>query len=76
MTILILMAGIAAAIAAIVGYVALRDRRGGGSFVHPSISRDALVQADRQGVQGRLASIEMPVADFVSRRPHSRADRA
>lgn len=65
MTLLILMAGIAAAIAMIAGSVAWRDRRSRGSFVDPSISRDALIQADRQAVQARLAFAEMPVTDFL-----------
>ena len=77
MTILILFAGIAAAIATVVGYVAWRDRRGRGSFVDPSVSRAALVQADRGAVQGLLAHTDMPVGGFLGHRPgsHSRADR-
>lgn len=54
--------------ALVVGYVAWRDRRQRGAFVDPSISRDALVEADRQAVQGRLAAEFLPVADFA--RPH------
>ena len=77
MTFLILMVGIAAAIATVVGYVARRDRRTRRLFVDPSISRGALVQADRQAVQGRLADAGMPVTDFLGHRPgsHSRANR-
>ncbi|MEV6487566.1 hypothetical protein AB0M20_02840 [Actinoplanes sp. NPDC051633] len=55
MTLLIFMIGAAAAMAAIVGYVAWRDRRGQGSFVDPSISRSALVQAQWQAVLPRMA---------------------
>jgi hypothetical protein len=75
MTFLIFMAGFAAAIAAIVGYVAWRDRRGRRSFVDPSISRDALARADRQAVQGRLASEGMLVTDFIDSGSRSRANR-
>jgi hypothetical protein len=76
-TLLIFFAGIVAAIATVVGCVAWRDRRGRGSFVDPSISRAALVQADRQAVQGLLAAAELPVTDFLGRRSvsHSRANR-
>lgn len=77
MTLLILMVGIAAAIAMVVGYVAWRDRRTRGSFVDPSVSRDALVQADRQAVQARLADAGMPSTDFIGHGPgaHSRRNR-
>jgi hypothetical protein len=77
MTILILLGGIVAAIATIVGYVVRRDRHGRGSFVDPSVSRDALVETNRQAVQGRLAEAGMLVTDFLGHRPgsHSRADR-
>jgi hypothetical protein len=77
MTILILLGGIVAAIATIVGYVVRRDRRGRASFVDPSVSRDALVETNRQAVQGRLAEAGMVVTDFLGSRPgsHSRADR-
>jgi hypothetical protein len=77
MTLLILMVGIAAMIATVVGYVAWRDRHRRGSFVDPSISRDALVQADQQAVRGRLADAGMPSTDFISHGPgyHSRANR-
>jgi hypothetical protein len=54
MTVLIFYAALAAPIAAIVGYVAWRDRRRQGSIEDPSISRDALRQADRH----RLAAKE------------------
>ncbi len=56
MTILIFAIGLAAAFITIVGYVTWRDRARGASFEDPSISRDALVAADRQGTQGRLAA--------------------
>ena len=56
MTILIFLAGFAAVIAMLVGWVAWRDRRRRGSFVDPTISRDALAHAERQGVQGRVAA--------------------
>jgi hypothetical protein len=72
MTILISLVVFAAVVATIVGYVALRDRRSRRQFVDPSISRDALVQADRQAVQGLLGMTGMPVTDFVrdgTRRP-------
>jgi hypothetical protein len=69
---LIFMAGFAAAVAAIVGYVAWRDRHTGGSFVDPSVSRDALVQADRQAVQGRLATEGMLSVDFIDNRHRPR----
>jgi hypothetical protein len=76
MTVLIVLVVFGAAIALVVGYVAWRDRRSRGSFVHPSVSRDALIQADRQAVQGRLADVGMPVADFLQTRSSSRASRA
>jgi hypothetical protein len=60
--------GLGAAMALVVGYVVWRDRRHRGSFVDPSISRDALIEADRQAVQGRLAAESYIVSDFV--RPH------
>jgi hypothetical protein len=56
MTILIFVAGFVAAIIAIIGYVTWRDRGRRGSFEDPSISRGALVDADRQAVQGRFAA--------------------
>jgi hypothetical protein len=65
MTLLIFAVGFAAAIATVTGYVAWRDRGRRGSFVDPSISRDALIQADRQAVQGRLASEGMLVTRVV-----------
>jgi uncharacterized iron-regulated membrane protein len=71
MTLLILILGMAAAMATVVACVAWRDRRTRGSFVDPSISRGALVQADRQAVQGRLAEAGMPVTEFISHRPGS-----
>jgi hypothetical protein len=73
MTFLILMAGFAAAISTIVGFVAWRDRRSRGSFVDPSISRDAIVQAYRQAVPGRVAEADIPAINFVGhgRRSHS-----
>jgi hypothetical protein len=46
-TFLIFYAALAAPIAAIVGYLAWRDRRRQGSLEDPSVSRDALRQADR-----------------------------
>jgi hypothetical protein len=77
MTLMVFLAGIAAAIASVAGYVTWRDRRGRGSFVDPSVSRDALVQADRQAVQGRLAYAEMPVTDFLPLgRDFSQANRS
>ena len=77
MTLLVLRVGIGAAIAMAVGYIAWRDRRTRGSYVAPSISRDALVQADRQAVQARLADAGMPSTDFLGHGPgsHSRANR-
>lgn len=77
MTLLIFLVGIAALIAMVVGYVAWRDRRRRGSFVDPAISRDALVRADRQAVQGRLASEDMLISTFLGSRQESRsrADR-
>lgn len=68
MRLVFLLLGIGSAMALIVGYVAWRDRRQRGSFVDPTISRDALIEADRQAVQGRLAAEYLPVTDFV--RPH------
>lgn len=53
MTILILLAGLAAVVAAVTGYVAWRDRHGRDSFVHPSVSRNALIEAERQSNQTR-----------------------
>lgn len=64
-TVLLFMVGFAAMIATVVGYVAWRDRRHRGSFVDPSISRDALVQSDRQAVQGLLAGAGMLEANFL-----------
>ena len=59
MTILVLLAGLAATIAAVAGYVTWRGRRGvRGSYLHPAVSRQALNEADRQGVQGRVAAID------------------
>ena len=71
------MAGFAAAIATVVGLVAWRDRRSRGSFVDPSVSRTALVQADRQAIQGQLAYTGMPATNFLGPRSASRpqADR-
>jgi hypothetical protein len=71
MTLLILFAAIVAAIVTVVGYVAWRDQRGWGSFVDPSVSRAALVQADRQGIQGLIAAIDLPVTDSLGRRSGS-----
>jgi uncharacterized iron-regulated membrane protein len=55
MTILIFAVGLAAAFITIVGYVTWRDRGRRASFEDPSISRDALVDADRQAIRGRFA---------------------
>src|SRR4051812_4528490 len=76
MTLLILFAGVAAAIATVAGCIAWRDRRGRGSFVDPSINM-ALVQADRRDIQSLREFTDLPVADFVVRRSvsHSRANR-
>lgn len=76
MTVLIALVVFAAAIVAVVGYVAWRDRRSRGSFVDPSVSRDALVRADRQAVQGRLADAGMPVTGFLQTGSSSRPYRA
>jgi Flp pilus assembly protein CpaB len=79
MTLLILFAAIAAAIATVVGYVNWRDQRAWGSFVDPSISRTALVQADRQGVQGLIvAATDLPAPDTLGHRSgsHARANRS
>jgi hypothetical protein len=54
-TVLIFYAAIVAPIAAIVGYLAWRDRRRQGSLEDPSISRDALRQTDRQRVAAQEA---------------------
>ncbi len=77
MTILILLAGLAAAVAAVVGYVAWRESRSRGSFLHPSISRDALAQVHRQAVRGRLAEADMPIIRVAHHSPgsHSQARR-
>ncbi|MEJ3746857.1 hypothetical protein WEI85_26670 [Actinomycetes bacterium KLBMP 9797] len=66
---LVFLAVVAAVIAASVGYVAWRDRRGRGQHVDPSVSDDARVQADRQAVQGLLGYSGMPVTDFLPGRP-------
>jgi hypothetical protein len=47
---MMIIGGFAAAIAAVAGYVKLRNRRS-GSIVDASDSRKAIVQADRQAVQ-------------------------
>jgi hypothetical protein len=73
MTSLILLTGLAAAIATVVGYVVWRDRRGRGSFVDPSISRVALAQADQQAVQGLVAHRFMPVGGSVGHRAGSQS---
>jgi hypothetical protein len=56
MAFLVIIIPFAAVVGVIVGYVALRDRRTRRSFVDPSISRDALIRADRQAVDARNAS--------------------
>jgi hypothetical protein len=75
MTVLIVLVVFATLIAMVVGYVAWRDRHSRRSFVDPSVSRDALIEADRQNVQGRLADVGMPVFDFLQTRSSSRTDR-
>lgn len=65
MTVLIPIGVFAALITTVVLYVVWRDRRSRRSFVDPSVSRAALVQADRQKVQGLLASTGMPVTTFL-----------
>jgi hypothetical protein len=55
MTIMILLAGFVAVAGALGGYVTWRDRRRGGSFVDPSIGRDAMLRSDRRAVEGMLA---------------------
>lgn len=54
MTIVVLLAGTAAVIVALAGYVAWRGRHGRGSFLHPSVSRDALIEAERQSNHTRM----------------------
>jgi hypothetical protein len=61
MTVLLFYAALAAPIAAIVGYLAWRDRRRQGSLEDPSISRDALRQADRQHLAAREAVDSYPL---------------
>jgi hypothetical protein len=48
---MMIIGGIAATIAALVGYVKWHDRRNGVSLVDPSESSKAVVQADRQAAQ-------------------------
>ena len=45
------IAGFAAAVAAVAGYVRRRNRRSGASTIDVSDSRTAIVQANRQAVQ-------------------------
>lgn len=71
MTLLIILAPFAAAMGAVVGYVAWRDRRRRGAHIDPSISRDALAQADRGAVQGRLAAEGMPDTRILGGGPGS-----
>jgi uncharacterized iron-regulated membrane protein len=71
MTILIFLVGLAAMVGTLVGWVVWRDRRRRGSFVDPSISREALTQAERQAVQGRIAADGMPTNVFSNRGPKS-----
>ena len=74
MTVLIVLAVFAVPIAAVVGFVAWRDRRTARVFVDPSVSRDALVQADRQGVQGRMADTGMLVTTYLDANSYRRND--
>ncbi|MEH1124113.1 hypothetical protein [Micromonospora sp. CPCC 206061] len=55
MTILIFLAGFAAAVGAVVGYVAWRDRHRRGTHTDPSISRAAFAEAQWQGAKGYAA---------------------
>lgn len=76
MTILVLLAGLAAVIVTTVGYVAWRERRSRGSFIDPSVSRGVLAEVHRQAVRGRLAEADMLVVNVVPHGPgtRSRAD--
>ncbi len=65
MTILILLAGLAAVVATVTGYVAWRERRTGRSFIDPSASRDALAQVHQQAVRGRIAEADLLPINFV-----------
>jgi hypothetical protein len=71
MTFLIFLAGLAVVIGMLVGWVVWRDRRRRGSFVDPTISREALAHAERQAVQGRLAADGVLTKIFSDRRPES-----
>ena len=51
-TILITLAVFVAAIGAVVGYVAWRDRRRRGLHIDPSVSHDAIALAQWQAAQG------------------------
>jgi hypothetical protein len=73
MTFLIVLGGTAVIISAVVGYVAWRDRRSRRSYIDPLVSRDALVQVNRQAVQGRLAEAGTFGTDILRYGPESRS---
>lgn len=77
MTILILLAGLAAVAAAVAGYVAWRGRHGRASFVHPSVSRNALIEAERQSNHARARETP-PFGNFLvgPDRRHHRASHS
>lgn len=61
---MVLLAGLAAVIAAVAGYVAWRGRHGRGSILHPSISRNALIEAERQSNHARSRD-KPPFTGFI-----------
>ncbi len=71
--ILILLAGLAAAVATVAGYVVWRERRTGSSFIDPSVNRDAYAQAHSQAVRGRIAQADMLTVNFVEHGPGPRS---
>jgi hypothetical protein len=73
MTVLILLAGLTATVATVVGYVAWRERRTGRSFIDPSVSREALTQVHLQAVRGRLAEADMLAINLVEHSPGTRS---
>jgi hypothetical protein len=82
MTVVIVFAALAAPIAAVVGYLAWRDRRRQPLVADPSVSRDALRQADRArsvidsaaAAQGHQMLGGQPVVGLLAARRAHRSD--